>query len=100
MLIVCDVYKEMQEKIPEVTHVDGTARVQIVNQFENYDFYMLIKSYFEKSNIPVVLNTSFNIKGELIVETPENAIKCFLRTGIDCLAIGNYFISKMENNNI
>jgi len=79
-------------KIPSVVHVDNTSRVQSVKKDQFY--YRLIKSFYNKSNIPVLLNTSFNVNGEPIVNTPEEAIKCFLNTEIDNLSIGSFFCKK------
>ena len=90
------VKSKIKNKIPSVVHCDGTSRVQMVNK-DNDLFYKLIKSFQKKSGVPILLNTSFNINGEPIVNSPEEAIKCFLNTEIDCLSIGSYFISKNEN---
>jgi len=94
MLMACDILKDKQEIIPSVTHVDGTGRVQTVMRDLAPDFYDLIQEFYKITNVPVVLNTSFNIKGEPIVETPEDAIKCFLNTGIDYLVIDKFILSK------
>lgn len=79
--------------IPGVTHIDGTGRVQTVSKELNEDFYNLIKSFYEISNVPILLNTSFN-ENEPIVRTPEEAINCFLRTEIDLLVLENYLIER------
>lgn len=92
MLIVSPV-KEPQ-KIPAVTHVDNTARLQTVSSETNLKFYKLIQHFYEITDIPVLMNTSFNVAGEPIVETPEDAIKCFLGTKIDFLVIHDYLIEK------
>ena len=94
MLMACDVHKNKQKNIPAVTHVDGTARVQTVMKNINSTFYKLIEAFYEITNVPVLLNTSFNVKGEPIVETPDDAIKCFLGTGIDYMVIDKFIISK------
>ena len=91
MLLVAKVKKD---SIPAVTHIDGTARIQTVSKEQNAKYYRLIQEFFNITGIPVLLNTSFNVKGEPIVETPEEAILCFLDTGIDYLVIGNYLIEK------
>jgi carbamoyltransferase len=83
-------YKELQG----VTHVDGTARLQTVEEFTNKTYYDLIKEYGKISGIPVILNTSFNDRGQPIVRTPLDAISSFLRMNLDKLYIGNYIISK------
>lgn len=91
MLLVSDV---LDADLEGIRHVDGTARVQTVNKEDNELFYNLIRSYGELSGKPVVLNTSFNVNGEPLVETPYDAIKSFMVTDIDVLCIGNYFIEK------
>jgi len=90
------VYKVLQHKraeIPAVTHVDGTGRLQTVEQQANPLYWQLISSFAERTGVPVLLNTSFN-ENEPIVCRPEEAIECFLRTRMDALAIGNYLICK------
>lgn len=94
MLKVCNVLKEKQSVIPAVTHVDGSARLQTVNRQSHPEYYDLIKKFGEKTGIPVILNTSFNIQGEPLVESPNDAIRCFFSTGLDALLIGNYFLTK------
>ncbi|MCP4156211.1 MAG: carbamoyltransferase [bacterium] len=83
-----------REKIPAVVHVDGTARLQTVSRDGNPVFYRFIECFCKKTGVPVVLNTSFNIRGEPIVCTPGDAIACYLGTGMDVLAIGNFLLSK------
>lgn len=83
-------------KIPAVVHVDGTARAQTVSKEENGIYYDLIEKVGEKIGHPVVLNTSFNIKGEPIVNSPEDAIKCFLKTGLDALVIGRFIVERKQ----
>lgn len=80
--------------IPAVAHIDGSARVQSVSLKNNKLFFNLLKSFNEKTNIPVLLNTSFNDKGQPIVRTPKEAIATFYSTGLDALVIGNYLICK------
>lgn len=82
------------EKIPSVTHEDNSARLQTVNQKQNSRFYTLILEFEKITGVPVVLNTSFN-DNEAIVESPKDAVDTFLRTNIDCLFIGDYFIQKI-----
>lgn len=94
MLRVVKVLDEKKELIPAVTHVDGTARVQTVRREDNPIFYDLIASFERLSGIPLVLNTSFNVAGELIVETPEDALKCFQTTEMDVLVLGRQMIRK------
>lgn len=94
MLLVSGVKKGKKKYLPAITHVDGTARVQTVSKKDNGIYYDLIKEYGKISGIPVVLNTSFNVRGEPIVCTPEDAYNCFIKTDIDYLVLGNYLISK------
>ncbi|WP_142786009.1 carbamoyltransferase family protein [Changchengzhania lutea] len=94
MLKVCNVLNEKQKVIPAVTHVDGSARLQTVSKSSNFKYYSLIEKLGNKTGVPVVLNTSFNIQGEPIVESPQDAIRCFFSTGLDYLIIGDFLISK------
>ena len=82
---------EKQKIIPSVTHVDGTGRVQGVSKDMNRNFYDLINCFFKITNVPILLNTSFN-ENEPIVMTPDQAINCFLRTEMDVLSINNFLI--------
>ena len=79
--------------MPGITHVDGTGRLQTVTESDNPRFYRLIKKFHEKTNIPILLNTSFN-ENEPIVESPEQAINCFLRTNMDILILENWMIKR------
>ena len=88
------------KKIPSAIHVDGTARVQTVNKNQNNEFYNLIKAFYKITNVPVILNTSFNDAGEPLVESPLDALICFLKTRLDYLVIDNIIISKKELTNI
>ena len=94
MLFAVPVYPDKQAMIPAVTHVDGSARVQTVSHATNPRFWKLIKRFKDMTGVPVVLNTSFNVKNEPIVCTPSDAIRCFLSTDIDCVAIEDYFVLK------
>ncbi|MFA5025586.1 MAG: carbamoyltransferase [Candidatus Shapirobacteria bacterium] len=94
MLLVYPFKKKVQSKVPAVVHVDGTGRLQTIDKESNPKYYQLINAYYKKTGIPLILNTSFNVKGEPIVCTPEDAIKCFLNTEIDYLVINNYLIKK------
>lgn len=94
MLMVYPFKKSVQKLVPAVVHVDGTGRLQTIDKKSNPKYYALINSYYKKTGIPLILNTSFNVKGEPIVCTPKDAIKCFLSTEIDYLIIGNYVIKK------
>ena len=94
MLLVPPVRQEKRPVIPAVTHVDGTGRLQAVVKETNALYYRLIKRFEEKTGVPVVLNTSFNLKGEPIVSSPEDAYSTFVRSGMDALAIGPFVVEK------
>ncbi|MBW2977250.1 carbamoyltransferase, partial [Candidatus Woesearchaeota archaeon] len=97
MLMVYPIRKEWHEKIPAVTHVDGSGRLQTIRKFQNSDYYDLIKEFGKLSGIPILINTSFNIRGEPIVCKPEDAYKCMMGTGIDYLVIDNFLIKREDN---
>jgi carbamoyltransferase len=82
--------------VPSVTHVDFSARVQTVTPEANRRYYRLIKRFNERSGCPMVVNTSFNIRGEPIVCTPEDALRCFLGTDMDALVMENTLLLKDE----
>ena len=84
--------------IPAVTHVDYSARIQTVHRETNIKYYNLIKTFKEKTNCPVIVNTSFNVRGEPIVNSPEDAFNCFMGTELDKLVIGNFYLDKKEQN--
>ena len=86
----------LRSKIPSVTHVDGSARVQTVSEMNNPLFFKLIKRFEKITNCAVLLNTSFNVRGEPIVCTPDDAYKCFVNTAIDYLVIGNFILKRDE----
>jgi carbamoyltransferase len=94
MLLAKRVRPEWKDKIPAIVHVDGTARVQTVRREDNPILYRLIEEFAALTGVPVLLNTSFNVKGEPIVETPRDAVVCFLTTGIDVLVLHDTLISK------
>ncbi|MFC2094596.1 carbamoyltransferase [Bacteroidota bacterium] len=114
MLLVADVKKEKQREmddnerglwgieqlnvirseIPAITHIDYSARVQSVHKTTNPLYHKLISVFYEKTNCPVVINTSFNVRGEPIVNTPLDAYRCFMRTEMDILVLGNYVLVK------
>ena len=94
MLLTPRVRREKAAAIPSVTHVDGTARVQTVTREDSPLFHQLISAFGALSGVPVVINTSFNVRGEPIVCSPDDAVRCFLGTDIDFLAIGNFLVSK------
>jgi carbamoyltransferase len=94
MILVFDVRPEKRALVPAITHVDGTGRVQTVSHKTNPKYYRLIEEFDRLTGVPMVLNTSFNIRGEPIVHRPEQAIECFLRTGMDALFLGDYLLTK------
>lgn len=87
---------EIRSEIPAVTHVDGSARVQTVDGKWNKAYYDLISSFHGKTGCPVIINTSFNVRGEPIVCTPEDAYRCFMRTNMDRLVMGSWVFIKSE----
>jgi len=94
MLLAKGVNPAWRDKIPAIVHVDGTARVQTVRRDQNERLYLLLQEFDKLTGVPVLLNTSFNIKGEPIVETPADAMRCFLSTGIDYLVLHDMLIEK------
>ena len=94
MLVTTTVKEEWRTKIPAVTHIDNSARHQSVTETSNNKFYKLIKSFYNKTGVPVLLNTSFNGQKEPIVETPNDAILCLYETNLDHLVIGNFIIHR------
>ena len=87
-----------RSEIPAVTHVDYSARIQTVHEETNPKYFKLIKKFKEKTNCPVVVNTSFNVRGEPIVNTPTEAFNCFMGTDLDMLVIGNCLLRKKSQN--
>ena len=96
MLLVAKVREEKRGVIPAVTHVDGTARIQTIVREDNAIYYDLIDAFYKITGVPMVLNTSFNVRGEPIVCTPEDAYMCFMRTKMDNLVMGDFLMSKEE----
>ena len=96
MLLVASVVSEKRAEIPSVTHVDGSARIQTVDSRDNFRFAALLKEFFSETGCPVLLNTSFNVRGEPIVESPGDAFQSFMRTGMDALVIGNFMCLKKD----
>lgn len=94
MLKVCDVLPAMKPVIPAITHVDGSARLQTVDARINPRYHELLSKFGQITGVPVLLNTSFNIQGEPIVESPLQAIRCFFSTGLDYLAMGDFLVGK------
>ncbi len=94
MLLVCDVRPEARDLLPAITHVDGTARLQTVERDSGNAYSRLIEEFGAITGVPVILNTSFNDRGEPIVETPTDAIRTFLKTGMDLLVMEEFVIGK------
>ena len=83
-----------KSEIPAVTHVDYSARIQTVHKETNSKYYKLLSEFKKKTGCPVLVNTSFNVRGEPIVNTPKDAFNCFMGTELDILAIGNCYLNK------
>lgn len=94
MLRVVPLRQERRGLVPAIVHVDGTARTQTVNRLENPGLHGVISEFYRMTAVPMVLNTSFNVAGKPIVETPEDAVRCFLSTEIDVLGLGPFILSK------
>jgi len=87
-----------RSEIPAITHVDYSARIQTVHKETNAKYHKLISKFKQKTGCPVIVNTSFNVRGEPMVNTPEDAFNCFMGTELDTLVIGNCFLKKKEQN--
>lgn len=98
MLMVYPILKQWQGKIPSVTHVDGSGRLQTIRRSQNPLYYDVIKEFGRLSGIPILINTSFNIRGEPIVCTPYDAYKCMMGTGIDYLVMDKFLIKRGDNH--
>jgi carbamoyltransferase len=94
MITVCQVKRG--RKIPAVTHVDGSARIQTVNRDQNPLYYDVINEFYQRTGVPVLINTSFNRRGEPIVCSPQNALNCFLGTNMDYLVMGSFLLNKQD----
>ncbi len=97
MLMVYPIKKGKQNLLPSVVHVDGSGRLQTVRKSQNPRYYNVIKEFEKLSGVPIIINTSFNIRGEPIVCTPHDAYKCMMGTGIDCLIMENFLIFREDN---
>ncbi len=93
MLLVTNVHEDKQDLIPAVSHM-GTARVQTVYKETNSSYYNLIERFGQSTGVPILLNTSFNVRGEPIVSSPNDALHTFRNSGIDTLVIGNHIVDK------
>ena len=94
MLFNSFVVEDKRKQIPSVVHVDGSARVQTVSKIDNEKIYTLLHEFFKETGVPVLLNTSFNVKGEPIVESPTDAVNTFIKSNIDKLVMHNYYCWK------
>ncbi|WP_423193803.1 carbamoyltransferase [Cupriavidus sp. H18C2] len=94
MLFVYDVIPEQARRIPAVTHVDGTARVQTIRRDQNAAYYDVLAAFEKLTGVPVLVNTSFNTRGEPIVCTPRDAVECFWTSPLDALVIGSFLLEK------
>ncbi|MCZ6527636.1 MAG: carbamoyltransferase [Candidatus Dadabacteria bacterium] len=94
MLYVTDVREDKRDILPAITHVDGTGRLQTVRKDLNPKYHKLIETFGDATGVPVLLNTSFNLKGEPVVNTPAEAFSSFSASGMDLLVLGNYLVTK------
>ncbi len=97
MLFVFDVLPDKADRIPAVRHVDGTARIQTINRTQNAVYYDLLKAFQARTGVPVLVNTSFNTRGEPIVCSPRDAIESFWTSPLDALVIGSFLLQKPEH---
>ena len=100
MLLIPDVRPDKKDLLPAITHVDGTARLQMVKKETNPLYHQLLNAFKKIAGVPVLLNTSFNVRGEPIVMSPEDAYSCYMRTGIDALVIGNYLLTEKDPDKV
>jgi carbamoyltransferase len=96
MLQAAYVLKDVEKRIPAVTHVDRSVRPQLVQKEDNLLFWKLIEEFRKLSGVPILLNTSLNVRGEPIICTPEEALRCFFSHGLDILVMGNFVLDKNE----
>ena len=85
-------------KVPAVTHVDYSSRTQIIDKEFNENIYNLIEFFYKKTGIPMLINTSFNIRGEPIVNSPNDALRCFMNTDMDMLVLENFIMKKKDQD--
>jgi carbamoyltransferase len=95
-----DKLKVKRSQIPAVTHVDYSARIQSVKKEENPLYYDMINTFYRKTGCPVIINTSFNVRGEPLVCSPQDAFKCFMRTEMDFLVMGSFLLDKTEQKRL
>ena len=99
-LLGLDRLHQKRSDIPAVTHVDYSARVQTVSKQENARFHQLLDRFKQKTGYPLLVNTSFNVRGEPIVCSPEDAYRCFMKTQMEYLVLGNFLLKKTDQNNV
>ena len=97
MLMVYPIVPSMRKKIPAVTHVDGSGRLQTIRKEQNPRYWGVVKAFGKLSGVPILINTSFNIRGEPIVCTPQDAYRCMTGTGIDYLVMDRFLIKRDDN---
>jgi carbamoyltransferase len=98
MMFAVDVKEDKKKLIPCVTHIDGTCRIQTVTQEQNFNFYNLINEFYNLTSVPMIFNTSFNLAGEVIVETEDEAIDVLQRSKIEYLYIADKQILIIDKN--
>jgi carbamoyltransferase len=98
MLFTFDVRPDKADRIPAVRHVDGTARVQTIRRDQNAPYYDLLQAFKRRTGVPVLVNTSFNTRGEPLVCTPRDALECFWTSPLDALVIGSFIVEKPSAN--
>ena len=91
-----DWVNDIRSDLPAITHVDYSARLQTVNREQSPEFHSIISAFEELTGCPVIINTSFNVRGEPIVCTPEDAYRCFMRTEMDHLVLGHLLLDKVR----
>ena len=96
MLLVAPVRQDAPQRLPSITHVDGSARIQTIRRDQDPRYYDLIRSFKARTGCSVIINTSMNVRGEPIVNTPEDAYRCFMRTDMDAIAMGPFLLLKDE----
>jgi len=94
MLFIFDVREEKADRIPAVRHVDGTARVQTINREQHALYYSLLDAFYRRTGVPVLVNTSFNTRGEPMVNSPRDAVESFWTSPLDALVIGSFIVEK------
>src|SRR5262249_1459615 len=100
MLFVHEVQPDKAMRIPAVRHVDGTARIQTINRAQSPRYYGLLRAFQARTGVPVLVNTSFNTRGQPIVCTPRDALECFWTSPLDALVIGSYLVEKQSGNDV